>query len=68
MGNIRSLPLYEGVDWNLHLLLTANIAKSLPLYEGVDWNNICRAAIEEKALRLPLYEGVDWNLFGMLLL
>ena len=33
-----SLPLYEGVDWNLRRKLYVRHGSCLPLYEGVDWN------------------------------
>ena len=32
------LPLYEGVDWNVHRPQYYHMCCSLPLYEGVDWN------------------------------
>ena len=33
----ESLPLYEGVDWNM-FITSFCLNYSLPLYEGVDWN------------------------------
>ena len=35
---VRSLPLYEGVDWNFLNCSTNGRTCRLPLYEGVDWN------------------------------
>ena len=37
---MQSLPLYEGVDWNINSQNLMYLAQSLPLYEGVDWNVI----------------------------
>ena len=58
----KSLPLYEGVDWNSSLLHAHGLPFRLPLYEGVDWNRHFPWYVSQ-SLRLPLYEGVDWNQF-----
>ena len=53
-------PLYEGVDWNIQIILTVCLSVCRPLYEGVDWNfdvSFNASYVE----RRPLYEGVDWN-------
>ena len=64
----QSLPLYEGVDWNVDKYAHLCYNLSLPLYEGVDWN-LNAPSISFFVPCLPLYEGVDWNnSFSILLL
>ena len=59
-----SLPLYEGVDWNLDKR-TSISARHVSLFTR-EWIEIILVKIHKiNILCLPLYEGVDWNCFSV---
>ena len=48
-------PLYEGVDWNVNMMLLPSLSECRPLYEGVDWNRAaqyrCQSSSASPSLR-----------------
>ena len=67
LGGVRSaelsisLPLYEGVDWNIFYILLFLSASKSPSLRGSGLKSLSCCAVQFRSSRLPLYEGVDWN-------
>ena len=57
-----SLPLYEGVDWNLVVKALSDFCLRLPLYEGVDWN-VCWVHTGGRWSLSPSLRGSGLKLF-----
>ena len=58
----RSLPLYEGVDWNSPDWLTTIWAILSPSLRGSGLKLSVHILQVQHPCSLPLYEGVDWNI------
>ena len=55
-----SLPLYEGVDWNIEAVYSFKMSETSPSLRGSGLK--CHfPSPPHLSERLPLYEGVDWN-------